>query len=72
MTLSAKHIQVRDFILAYQAEHGRRPQHKDIMQSTGIKLAMTVSRYIRRLEKAGELSLVYTRPADKARAAHNS
>lgn len=39
MTLGPKHIQVRDFILRYQAEHGERPQLKIIADECGISIS---------------------------------
>jgi biotin operon repressor len=56
MTLSAKHIQVRDFILSYQSEHdGEAPSQKTVYLALGMT-SWQVSRYIKKLEKSGELS----------------
>lgn len=55
MTLSAKHILVRDFILSYQAQNnGEPPSQKDIYLALGMT-SWQVSRYIKKLKKAGEL-----------------
>lgn len=55
MTLSHKHIQVRDYILRYQAEHGgEAPSQKTIYLALGLR-SWQVSRYIKKLERAGEL-----------------
>ena len=69
MTLSSKHIAVRDFILRYQAEHdGEPPSQKEIY----ISLNMTpwqVSRYVKKLKRAGALSRPgYVAPKTKAAA----
>jgi len=56
VTLSLKHIQVRDFILKYQAEHGGEPpSQKTIYLTLGMK-PWQVSRYVKKLRKSGELS----------------
>lgn len=56
MTLSAKHIQVRDFILSYQAQNnGEPPSQKTVYLALGMT-SWQVSRYIKKLEKSGELS----------------
>jgi hypothetical protein len=68
VTLSPKHILVRDFILQYQAEHGGEPpSQKTVYLSLGMP-QWQVSRCIRKLERDGELK----RPgyeAPKAKAA---
>lgn len=56
MTLSPKHIQVRDFILQYQAEHNEKPAYKVIMDKFAIKSTDTAFKIIRQLKDAGELS----------------
>ena len=53
---------VRDFILEFQAKHGRRPSHKEIMIAANIGSFWSVSRIVRRLERARELVLVYIKP----------
>lgn len=56
MTLSPRHIQVRDFIIAYQAEHnGEPPSQKTVYLALGLKQHQ-VSRYMKRLRKSGELN----------------
>lgn len=53
--LSLKHILVRDFILKFQAENdGEPPSQKDIYLALGMT-SWQVSRYIKKLKKAGEL-----------------
>lgn len=66
MSLTEKHIRVRDFILEYQRTHGRKPLWKEIRDALGIGSDRTLGKYLRRLEKDGELKLEYTVP--KARA----
>jgi len=55
VTLSSKHLQVRDFILAYQSEHGRHPSHKVLMADCGIKSSRETWVIVEDLKKAGEL-----------------
>lgn len=55
MTLSPKHIQVRDFILQYQTEHNERPGVKIIQSECGIRSTATVWEIIDQLKKAKEL-----------------
>lgn len=54
--LSLLQVQVRDFILEYQAKRGRRPSYKEIMAATGIAYVMKAYRVVRELEKADALS----------------
>lgn len=56
MELSPLQVQVRDFILKYQAEHGRRPSYKEIMAATGIGYVMKAYRVVQELENADVLS----------------
>lgn len=72
MNLSPKHLEIRDFILSYQAKHNERPSLKEIASACEITHIMTVNRYISRLAEAGELTLIYVRPADKSQVARNS
>jgi SOS-response transcriptional repressor LexA len=65
MSLTEKHIRVRDFILEYQRTHGRKPLWKEIMGELGIGSRRTLSKYMRRLEKDGALKLEYTVPQAK-------
>ena len=58
-------IRVRDFILDFQSKHGRRPSYKEIMWGADVKGFYTVSRIVRRLERARELVLVYVKPASR-------
>lgn len=62
MTLSPKHLQVRDFILRYQAERGDPPVYKEIMEATGIRSTRTIHKCIKALKRAGELRLEYVQP----------
>jgi hypothetical protein len=55
MRLTSRQLRVRDFILDYQEKQKCRPSYKEIMSATGINNRMTVSRYIRRLVREGEL-----------------
>lgn len=55
MKLTLKHIQVRDFILQYQAEHSERPGVKVIQAECGIRSSATVWEIIDQLKKAKEL-----------------
>jgi SOS-response transcriptional repressor LexA len=59
MTLSAKQLEVRDFILAYQAEHGEPPAYKVIMAAFQFRSFNSVYKVLRRLEKTGELRKQY-------------
>lgn len=52
--LSLKHIQVRDFILKYQAEHGEKPALKVIADECGISKS-TASEIVIALKGAKEL-----------------
>jgi hypothetical protein len=56
MTLSLKHIQVRDFIVKFQDEHGRHPSHKIIMADCAIKSSRETWEILEDLRRAGELS----------------
>lgn len=56
--LNEQQVKIRDFILRYQAEHGRRPTQAQI----GAALRMsqkTVYKHVRKLEKRGVLALLY-------------
>lgn len=67
MKLTPKHIQVRDFILQYQAEHNEKPAYKVIMDKFAIKSTDTAFKIIRQLKDAGELSgPVFEVPKGKA------
>ena len=55
MTLSLKHLQVRDFILEEFAKTGAIPSLKEIASACGLANVMAACRYKRRLLKAGEL-----------------
>jgi hypothetical protein len=67
VTLSLKHIQVRDFILKYQAEHEESPSLKEIAAACELTNLMAAWRYRNRLRKAGELKFVgYEAPKAKA------
>ena len=68
MTLSPKHIMVRDCALRLQAETGERPLHKQIMAELGIKSWRQMDQIMKDLQEAGELKLTYIAP--KAKAAH--
>jgi SOS-response transcriptional repressor LexA len=69
LPVTARQLRVREFILAYQEEHGRRPSYKEIMAATNISNRMTVFRYIRRLIRDGELQeALYVGPRRSATA----
>ena len=70
MSLSPKHILVRDFILRYQAEHnGEPPSQKEIYLALNMT-AWQVSRYVKKLKRAGALSRPgYVAPKAKAAGA---
>lgn len=56
--LNEQQVKIRDFILRYQAEHGRRPTYEQI----GAALRMSqkgVCKHVRKLEKRGVLALLY-------------
>ena len=57
---------VLDFILAYQEQYGRRPTYEQISEGLGIAV-MTVCNHVTKLEKAGEIQLIYA--AKKSNAA---
>lgn len=56
--MSPQQQRVRDFILEYQAEHGRRPTYEQIGAALGIA-QKTVGKHVTKLEKRGELALLY-------------
>jgi hypothetical protein len=58
MTLSAKHIEVRDFILGYQSRHQEIPSLKQIAEACHLSNAVTAWRYRKKLLKAGELKFI--------------
>ncbi len=66
MTLSLKHLQVRDFILAEFARTGAIPSLKEIAAACGLANYVTAHRYKRRIQKAGELRFVVESPKVKA------
>lgn len=66
MTLSSKHILVRDCALRLQAETGERPVYKQIMAELGIKSFRQMDAIMKDLQRAGELSLEYVVPKSKA------
>lgn len=61
--LTERQASIRTFILEYQAEHGRRPTYEQIGAALGIKSKHTINRYMKKLEAAGELVLVYAAKA---------
>lgn len=69
MTLSPKHLQVRDYIVSFQAEYGRKPMWKEIMSALKIGSSRTLSKYLDRLQKAGELKQEYVAPKVKVAGA---
>jgi len=66
MTLTPKHIQVRDYVLQYQAQFGHKPKWIEIMEACGIRSRCTLAKYLSRLEKANELKLEFVHPKAKA------
>jgi hypothetical protein len=68
VTLSPKHIQVRDYVLSYQTQYGHKPKWIEIMEACGIRSRCTLAKYFSRLEKANELKLEFVQP-QKAKAA---
>jgi repressor LexA len=65
MNLTPRQEKVRDFILEYQGQHGRRPTYEQIGAALGMKSMETVSRHVTSLEKKGVLALVYVAAAGR-------
>lgn len=59
--LTDRHIQMRDFVLAFQERQHRVPSYMEIGAALGIGSVHTVYRYMQKLHRAGELVLRYTR-----------
>ena len=66
--MTTERQRVLDFILAYQAEHGRRPTYAQIAEGLVIAIK-TAGKHVRKLEKSGEIELIYaSKKAQAARA----
>ncbi len=67
MTLSLKHLQVRDRLLALQERLGRKPLWKEMTDE--LKMSKrTLSKYLGRLEKEEKLKSGFYQP-EEAKAA---
>jgi LexA DNA binding domain-containing protein len=57
--LTPQQKRVRDFILEYQRDHGRRPTYEQIGAALGMRSLDTVGRHVTGLQKKGALVLLY-------------
>lgn len=65
MTLSPKHLQVRDRLLELQQRLGRKPLWKEMTDE--LKMSKrTLSKYLSRLEKEEKLKSGFYRPEARA------
>jgi repressor LexA len=67
-TLTPQQERVRDFILEYQRQHGRRPTYEQIGAALGMKSMRTVGKHVTNLEKKGTLTLVYAAPSGRSKS----
>lgn len=56
--LSPQQQRVRDYILEYQTGKGRRPTYEQIGAALGMA-KKTVCKHVKKLEKRGEIALLY-------------